>query len=190
MLSDDLLPHASSAPRRRARGPRSVPALSGHSPKNPKLAAEYAALKRALAARFREDREGYTKPRPRLSTTPTHGRGFRPVRFAMSGRARPRPNRAGHSLHVSSLSVGRRASLGRSPNTRRTRSSRTSTCPRRTPIRSTTRCSHRGCRRHRARGSAQASALLPQARRERRAAARGGARRQARDAAARVRPDQ
>ena len=28
---------------------------------NPKLAAEYAALKRALAARFREDREGYTK---------------------------------------------------------------------------------------------------------------------------------
>ena len=28
---------------------------------NPKLAAEYAALKRALAARYREDREGYTK---------------------------------------------------------------------------------------------------------------------------------
>ena len=28
---------------------------------NPKLAGEYAALKRALAARFREDREGYTK---------------------------------------------------------------------------------------------------------------------------------
>ena len=28
---------------------------------DPKLAAEYAALKRALAARFREDREGYTK---------------------------------------------------------------------------------------------------------------------------------
>jgi GrpB-like predicted nucleotidyltransferase (UPF0157 family) len=28
---------------------------------NPKLAADYAALKRALAARFREDREGYTK---------------------------------------------------------------------------------------------------------------------------------
>ena len=27
---------------------------------NPKLAAEYAALKRALAARFRADREGYT----------------------------------------------------------------------------------------------------------------------------------
>jgi GrpB-like predicted nucleotidyltransferase (UPF0157 family) len=27
---------------------------------NPELAAEYAALKRALAARFREDREGYT----------------------------------------------------------------------------------------------------------------------------------
>jgi GrpB-like predicted nucleotidyltransferase (UPF0157 family) len=31
--------------------------LRGH----PKLAAEYATLKRALAARFREDREGYTK---------------------------------------------------------------------------------------------------------------------------------
>jgi GrpB-like predicted nucleotidyltransferase (UPF0157 family) len=28
---------------------------------NPKLAAEYAALKRALAARFREDREAYTE---------------------------------------------------------------------------------------------------------------------------------
>jgi GrpB-like predicted nucleotidyltransferase (UPF0157 family) len=28
---------------------------------NPKLAGEYAALKRALAARFREDREGYTE---------------------------------------------------------------------------------------------------------------------------------
>src|ERR1039458_4216726 len=28
---------------------------------NPTLATEYAALKRALAARFREDREGYTK---------------------------------------------------------------------------------------------------------------------------------
>jgi GrpB-like predicted nucleotidyltransferase (UPF0157 family) len=28
---------------------------------DPKLADEYAALKRALAARFREDREGYTK---------------------------------------------------------------------------------------------------------------------------------
>jgi len=28
---------------------------------DPKLAAEYASLKRALAARFREDREGYTK---------------------------------------------------------------------------------------------------------------------------------
>jgi len=28
---------------------------------NPKLAGEYAALKRALATRFREDREGYTK---------------------------------------------------------------------------------------------------------------------------------
>ena len=28
---------------------------------DPTLAAEYAALKRALAARFREDREGYTK---------------------------------------------------------------------------------------------------------------------------------
>ena len=28
---------------------------------DPQLAAQYAALKRALAARFREDREGYTE---------------------------------------------------------------------------------------------------------------------------------
>jgi len=35
---------------------------------NPKLAAEYAALKRTLAARFREDREGYTKGKTRFIT--------------------------------------------------------------------------------------------------------------------------
>jgi GrpB-like predicted nucleotidyltransferase (UPF0157 family) len=33
---------------------------------NPKLAAEYAKLKRALAARFREDREGYTKAKSKF----------------------------------------------------------------------------------------------------------------------------
>jgi GrpB-like predicted nucleotidyltransferase (UPF0157 family) len=33
-----------------------------------KVAAEYAALKRALAARFREDREGYTKAKSRFIT--------------------------------------------------------------------------------------------------------------------------
>jgi GrpB-like predicted nucleotidyltransferase (UPF0157 family) len=33
---------------------------------NPKLAADYAALKRALAARFREDRMGYTKAKGRF----------------------------------------------------------------------------------------------------------------------------
>jgi GrpB-like predicted nucleotidyltransferase (UPF0157 family) len=33
---------------------------------NPKLAADYAALKRALAARFREDREGYTHAKSRF----------------------------------------------------------------------------------------------------------------------------
>ena len=33
---------------------------------DPKLAAEYAALKRALAARFREDREGYTEGKSRF----------------------------------------------------------------------------------------------------------------------------
>ena len=33
---------------------------------NPKLAADYEALKRALAARFREDRMGYTKAKSRF----------------------------------------------------------------------------------------------------------------------------
>ncbi|MGA2321296.1 MAG: GrpB family protein [Solirubrobacteraceae bacterium] len=33
---------------------------------NPKLAADYAALKRALAVRFREDREGYTKAKSKF----------------------------------------------------------------------------------------------------------------------------
>ena len=67
---------------------------------DPKLATEYAALKRALAARFREDREGYTKAKSRVyQRRRLTGRGLRPVRFVMSGRqrdrTRPRRRQAG-----------------------------------------------------------------------------------------------
>ena len=100
LLSDNLLSHASSAPRRRARGPRSVPALSGRSPKRPqarrRIRRAEASARRALPRGPRGIHEGQDRVYP---ATPTHEPGLPAVRFAMSGRqrgrARPRCRQAG-----------------------------------------------------------------------------------------------
>ena len=56
---------------------------------NPKLAADYAALKRELAARFREDRMQYTKAKSRFITDAAPMLHARPaVTVATGGRVR------------------------------------------------------------------------------------------------------
>jgi GrpB-like predicted nucleotidyltransferase (UPF0157 family) len=67
---------------------------------NRKLAADYAALKRALAARFREDRDGYTKAKSKFINDADSQDGSPASRFVMSGSRQPR--------HLQHLPVGHR----------------------------------------------------------------------------------